>query len=75
LSCTSTGDARPELVVQLTPRIALEVSYAVAQPPPGQPPDRTFLTIDLRLLRRWSLSTSMGDRGASTADLIWRHNY
>lgn len=72
---TSTGEARPELVLQLSPRVAVEVSYAVGQPGPGEAPDRTFLSVDMRLLRRWSLTTSMGDKGASAGELIWRYRY
>jgi translocation and assembly module TamB len=72
---TSTGAARPELVVQLSPRTTGRVTQAIGEPSPGQSPDRTFLTLDLRLFRKWSLSTQVGDEGASTVDLIWRHRY
>lgn len=72
---TSTGAPRPELVVQLTPRVTARVSQALGEPAPGQSPDRTFLTVDLRLGGTWSLSTTIGDRGASALDLIWRKRY
>ena len=72
---TSTGSPRPELVVQLTPRVAAKVTQALGEPLPGQSPDRTFLTLDLRLASSWSLSTMVGDRGASAFDLIWRRRY
>ena len=72
---TSTGSARPELVLQLTPRLSARVTRALGEPAPGQPPDRTFATLDLRLGGRWSLATTVGDRGASALDLIWRHRY
>ena len=69
---TSTGAPRPELVVQLTPRVAARVTQALGEPTPGQSPDRTFLTIELRLASAWALSAMVGDRGASALDLIWR---
>jgi autotransporter translocation and assembly factor TamB len=72
---TSSGDARPELVVQLTPRIAASVTRAIGEPAPGTSPDRTFLTLDFRLSRRWSVSTQVGDRGGSASDLLWRYRY
>jgi translocation and assembly module TamB len=72
---TSTGSPRPELVLQVTPRIAAKVTQALGEPSPGQSPDRTFLTIELRLASAWSLSTMIGDRGASALDLIWRRRY
>jgi translocation and assembly module TamB len=72
---TSTGAPRPELVVQLTPRVAARVTQAIGEPTPGQSPDRTFLTVEFRFARAWSLSTMVGDRGASALDLVWRNRY
>jgi autotransporter translocation and assembly factor TamB len=72
---TSTGAPRPELVLQLTPRVAAKVTEALGEPVPGQSPDRTFVTLDLRLGSSWSLSTTVGDRGATAFDMIWRHRY
>lgn len=72
---TSTGAPRPELVVQLTPRVSARVTQAIGEPTPGQSPDRTFLTVEFRFARAWSLSTMVGDRGASALDLVWRNRY
>jgi autotransporter translocation and assembly factor TamB len=72
---TSTGSARPELVVQITPRLTTRVTRAMGEPAPGQSPDRTFLTLELRLKRSWAVSAVVGDHGASTVDLIWRKRY
>jgi translocation and assembly module TamB len=72
---TSTGAPRPELVLQLTPRVAARVTQALGEPSPGQSPDRTFVTIELRIASAWSLSTMVGDRGASAIDVIWRRRY
>lgn len=72
---TSTGSARPEIVVQVTPRLTTRVARALGEPPPGESPDRTFLTLELRLKRSWAISAVVGDRGASVLDLIWRKRY
>lgn len=72
---TTTGRARPELVFQVTPRISAKVTRAVGAPAVGESPDRTFLTLELRLKRSWALSALFGDRGASALDLIWRRRY
>lgn len=72
---TSTGAPRPELVLQLTPRIAARVTQALGEPSPGQSPDRTFVTIELRVASAWALSTMVGDRGATAFDVIWRRRY
>jgi autotransporter translocation and assembly factor TamB len=72
---TSTGAARPEIVVPITRRLSARVTRAIGEPTPGASPDRTFLTLELRLQRKWALSALFGDRGASALDLIWRHHY
>lgn len=72
---TSTGAPRPELVLQISSRVSARVTQALGEPTPGQSPDRTFVTIELRLASAWSLSTMVGDRGASAVDLIWRRRY
>jgi translocation and assembly module TamB len=72
---TSTGSSRPELVMQLTPRVAAKLTRAIGTPAPGQPPDLTFLTLEFRIRRAWSLSAIVGDHGSSTLDLIWRKRY
>lgn len=71
---SGTG-ARPELVVQLSPRVSAAVGYNLEPPVPGKSPDRTLLTFELRLRRRWALVTTFGDRGSSLLDLVWRYQY
>jgi autotransporter translocation and assembly factor TamB len=55
--------------------VAARVTRALGEPTPGMPPDRTTVTLDFRLDRRWSLSARVGDRGGSALDLIWRRRY
>jgi hypothetical protein len=42
---------------------------------PGRAPDHTYLTLDLRLFRNASLSTTIGDAGSFVLDLLWRYCY
>jgi translocation and assembly module TamB len=72
---TSTGESRPEVLVPVNKRLSARVTYAVGEPPPGTSPDRTFVTLELRLQQHWLLSTMFGDRGASALDLVWRKHY
>jgi autotransporter translocation and assembly factor TamB len=72
---TSTGDSRPELMVPVNKFVSARLTRAVGEPPPGTSPDRTFVTLELRLKRYWVLSAMFGDRGASALDLIWRRHY
>ena len=73
-----TSDAdnpKPELVVQLTPRLSADVAYALGTPPPGQNPDKTTLTLDFRFHQNWSVDAMVGDAGSSAVDLVWRRRY
>jgi autotransporter translocation and assembly factor TamB len=72
---TTTGSARPELVFQVSPRVSAKVTRAIGSPGALESPDRTFLTLELRLKRAWALSAIFGDHGGSTLDLIWRRRY
>jgi translocation and assembly module TamB len=69
------GEPQPEVAVQISPRLTAELGYTVQAPNPGRSQDRTHVTLDLRLLRNWSLSTTIGDAGSFLLDLLWRHRY
>jgi autotransporter translocation and assembly factor TamB len=72
---TTGSHARPEVAVQLTPRIRTEVGYNLSEPTPGKNPDRSTLSVELRIKRHWNLVTTVGDRGSSIVDLVWRRSY
>jgi translocation and assembly module TamB len=72
---TTSGSARPELVFQVSPRVSARVTRAIGTPVAGESPDRTFLTLELRLKRAWALSAVFGDHGGSALDVIWRRRY
>jgi translocation and assembly module TamB len=67
---------RPGVAVQVTRRLAAEISYNFAAGSViTRTPDRALLTLMLRLPRRWSVETTLGDAGTSILDLVWRHRY
>jgi translocation and assembly module TamB len=69
------GEPQPEVAVQLTPRLTAELAYRLDAPNPGRAQDRTYLTLDLRLFRNWSLSTTIGDAGSFVLNLLWRYRF
>lgn len=72
---SSAQSPRPELVVQLSPRVSAQVGYNLEEPKPGKAPDRTLFTLEFRIASRWSLATTFGDGGSSLVDLVWRYRY
>ena len=69
------GEPQPEVAVQISPRLTAELGYTIHAPETGRSLDRTQVTLDLRLLRNWSLSTTIGDAGSVLLDLLWRYRY
>ena len=72
---TQAQNPRPEVEVQISKDVAVEVIYNVGIPTPGQSPDRTELRVDWRFAPRWSLEGLIGDQGSSILDLIWHLRY
>jgi translocation and assembly module TamB len=72
---SQANNPRPQLEVQLTKNVGVQVAYNMGVPGPGQIPDRTLLMIDWRFLRRWLIETTIGDEGSSMIDLIWKYRY
>ncbi len=70
-----SGNVRPEVVIQLTNSLSAEVGYNLQEPSPGKSPDRTLLSLELRLIGGHSLSATVGDRGTSLLDWVWRYRY
>jgi TamB, inner membrane protein subunit of TAM complex len=66
---------KPEVEVQIARDISIQIAVVLGQPPPGVNPDRTLLTLDWRFLSRWSLSSTLGDRGTAIFDLLWQKRY
>jgi translocation and assembly module TamB len=72
---TNHINPRPEVAVQIARDISLQLAVVLGTPPPGENPDTTYVTVDWRFLRQWSLETTFGDMGSSIADVVWQHRY
>ena len=72
---TSQIVARPEVEVQISRDISLQVAWVLGAPPPGTNPDTALVTLDWRFLRKWSLETTVGDAGTSILNLVWQQRY
>jgi translocation and assembly module TamB len=72
---TDQQSPTPEVAIQLGPKVTAQVSYRTKAPTPGEQPDRVLLTVDWSFRRNWSIGTTVGDRGSSVLDLIWRYRY
>lgn len=73
---TSDSDAvRPELVIQLTNSVSAQIGYNLEEPSPGQPPDRTIVSLEVRLTGGNSVSATVGDEGSAFFDWVWRYRY
>jgi translocation and assembly module TamB len=72
---SQAANPRPELDVRVTNDVLARVTVQTGMPAPGQPPDRTLLTVDWRFKPRWSLQSTVGDQGTTLFDLLWHHRY
>jgi translocation and assembly module TamB len=72
---SDSQDPRPEVAVAITDKVSASVGYRLGLPVPGQPSDRSTLRIEYRFRPRWLLETSVGDKGTSIVDLIWKLRY
>ena len=72
---SDSQDPRPEVAVAISRKVSATVLYRLGLPLPGQNPDRSMLRLDYRLRPRWSLETSVGDKGTSIVDVIWKFRY
>jgi translocation and assembly module TamB len=68
-------DPRPEVAVAITDKVSASVGYRVSLPMPGQNPDRSMLRVEYRFRPRWLLETTVGDKGTSIVDLVWKLRY
>jgi translocation and assembly module TamB len=72
---SESATPKPEVEVQIAKDISLEIAFVLGQPPPGVNPDSTLVTLDWRLLRKWSLATTVGNAGTTIFDVLWRKRY
>jgi translocation and assembly module TamB len=72
---SQSQNPRPQVEVQLSKEVTAQVTYNLGVPPPGQNPDKTMLTVDWRFVRNWVAESTLGDKGTSIFDLIWKYRY
>jgi translocation and assembly module TamB len=72
---TQSANPRPEVEVRVARDVTVSLAHVLGVPAPGSNPDRNFARIDFRLLRNWSLQTTVGDQGSSLFDLVWQYRY
>jgi translocation and assembly module TamB len=74
IDTTSSNNPRPEIEFQVAPRVSIQFSHVLGEPPITQP-DKNFATLEWRVFRNWSLETTFGDRGSSMFDGVWQKRY
>jgi translocation and assembly module TamB len=70
-----SNNPRPEVAVQVANNITATVGYNIGPPAPGRMPDQTILMLDFHFFRRWSATTTFGNRGSTLLDLTWNYRY
>jgi translocation and assembly module TamB len=75
IDTSSSANPKPEVEVQIARDISVQIAYVLGTPPPGVNPDKTFVTLDWRFKRNWSMETTFGDQGSSIVDFLWQYRY
>ena len=75
IDTSQASNPRPGVDVRLTNDVLARVTVQTGMPAPGEPPDRTLVTVDWRFKPRWSLQSTVGDQGSTLFDLLWHHRY
>lgn len=75
IDSSEANNPQPQLVLQITKDLSARLGYKLGVAAPGSDPDRAQLTLDWRFVRNWSLATTVGDRGSTSVDVVWRMHY
>jgi translocation and assembly module TamB len=75
IDTSSSANPRPEIEVQVAKDISVQLGYVLGTPAPGTNPDRTWVTLDYRFKRNWSMETTFGNQGSSIVDFLWQYRY
>lgn len=74
IDTTRANNPRPELELQLSPKVSIGYAYVIGTPPITEP-DRNLANFEYRFHRNWSVETTFGDRGTALVDAIWQKRY
>ncbi|MEO8800781.1 MAG: translocation/assembly module TamB domain-containing protein [Polyangiaceae bacterium] len=75
IDTSEQNNPKPEVRVQITRTIAIELQTVLGQPPYGANPDTNFFQVDWRFAPRWSLDTTFGNKGSTILDVLWQYRY
>ena len=75
LDTSDAANPKPEVEVRVSNDVVTRVTVQTGMPAPGEPPDRTLLSIDWTFKPRWMLESTIGDVGSTFFDVLWRHRY
>ena len=65
---SDSANPRPEIGLQLSQTVMLEIIHNIGIPAPGQNPDQNLAVIDYRFSRRWSLQRRLAGRDVMPLD-------
>lgn len=71
---TRANNPAPELEFQVTRDVSVQFTHVLGTPPITEP-DLNLATVDWRFARKWSLETTVGDKGKAQVDAVWQHRY
>lgn len=74
IDTTNSNNPRPEVELQIAPKIAVRFAHVIGTPPVTEP-DKNLATVEWHFRPRWSLETTFGDRGTALLDAIWQKRY
>jgi translocation and assembly module TamB len=75
IDTSQAANPRPEVDVRISNEVLARITVQTGVPAPGEPPDRTLVTIDWHFRARWSLAATVGDQGSTFVDVLWHHRY
>ncbi len=75
IDSSEANSPQPQIVMQITKSISASLGYKLGSPTLGSDPDRAQVSVDWRFFKNWSLDTTVGDRGSTAVDVVWRMHY
>ena len=62
-------------MLQVSRDVSVALAHVLGVPPPGTNPDKNLVILNWRFATNWSFETTVGDRGSSIFDVVWRKRY
>jgi translocation and assembly module TamB len=72
---TDSANPKPEVEIQIARDLSIQLAIVLGQPLPGVNPDTVLLSLDWRFVKKWTLSSTLGDAGTTIFDLLWQKRY